>query len=101
MAALFAKVFIPVPVIASHSELSMVDPWPPRFVNGALRANLATASVLHRVMLRRFDVDFETERMITFRHKTSTGFVVPIVPNLRIKSVDKRKSRDCFIGTLF
>ena len=33
--------------------------------------------------LRRSDVDFESGRMITFRHKTSTGFVVPIFPQLR------------------
>jgi integrase len=28
-------------------------------------------------------VDFEAGRMITFRHKTSTGFVVPLFPQLR------------------
>ena len=33
--------------------------------------------------LRRCDVDFESGRLITFRHKTSTGFVVPIFPQLR------------------
>jgi len=33
--------------------------------------------------LRRGDVDLDGGRMITFRHKTSTGFVVPIFPQLR------------------
>jgi integrase len=33
--------------------------------------------------LCRGDVDLEAGRMITFRHKTSTGFVVPIFPQLR------------------
>jgi integrase len=33
--------------------------------------------------LRRGDVDFEAGRMITFRHKTSTGFVVPLFPQVR------------------
>jgi integrase len=32
--------------------------------------------------LARADVDFEAGRIITFRHKTSTGFAVPIFPNL-------------------
>jgi integrase len=33
--------------------------------------------------LTRADVDFEAGRIITFRHKTSTGFVIPIFPQLR------------------
>jgi integrase len=33
--------------------------------------------------LTRADVDFEVGRIITFRHKTSTGFVIPIFPQLR------------------
>src|SRR5262249_27314949 len=30
--------------------------------------------------LRRSDIDFDARRLITFRHKTSTGFAVPIFP---------------------
>src|SRR5262249_44919636 len=33
--------------------------------------------------LRRSDIDFDARRFITFRHKTSTGFAVPIFPQLR------------------
>lgn len=33
--------------------------------------------------LTRADVDLESRRIITFRHKTSTGFAVPIFPQLR------------------
>jgi len=33
--------------------------------------------------LRRSDVDLDAGRIVTFRHKTSTGFVVPIFPQLR------------------
>jgi integrase len=33
--------------------------------------------------LRRSDIDFEAGQLITFRHKTSTGFTVPIFPQLR------------------
>ena len=33
--------------------------------------------------LRRGDVDFEAEHIVTFRHKTTTGFTVPIFPQLR------------------
>jgi integrase len=29
------------------------------------------------------DIDFDTGRFVTFRHKTSTGFAVPIFPQLR------------------
>ncbi len=29
------------------------------------------------------DVDFEREQIITFRHKTATGFAVPLFPQLR------------------
>jgi integrase len=34
--------------------------------------------------LTRADVDFEREQIITFRHKTSQGFAVPISPQLRL-----------------
>ena len=33
--------------------------------------------------LTRSDIDFDAGRFITFRHKTSTGFAVPIFPQLR------------------
>jgi integrase len=33
--------------------------------------------------LMRADIDFDAGRLITFRHKTSTGFAVPIFPQLR------------------
>jgi integrase len=33
--------------------------------------------------LTRSDVDLEAGRIITFRHKTSTGFAIPIFPQLR------------------
>jgi integrase len=33
--------------------------------------------------LTRADVDFEADRIITFRHKTSTGFAIPIFPQVR------------------
>jgi len=33
--------------------------------------------------LTRADVDFDAGRLITFRHKTSTGFAIPIYPQLR------------------
>jgi integrase len=33
--------------------------------------------------LTRADVDFEADRIITFRHKTSQGFAIPIFPQLR------------------
>jgi integrase len=33
--------------------------------------------------LTRADVDFDTGYIITFRHKTSTGFTIPIFPQLR------------------
>jgi integrase len=33
--------------------------------------------------LSRADVDFEAERIITFRHKTTTGFAVPLYPQVR------------------
>ena len=31
----------------------------------------------------RADADFEADRIITFRHKTSTGFAIPIFPQVR------------------
>ena len=33
--------------------------------------------------LTRADVDFDAERIITFRHKTITGFAVPLFPQVR------------------
>jgi integrase len=33
--------------------------------------------------LRRCDVDLEAGRIITFRHKTTTGFAIPIFPQVR------------------
>jgi integrase len=33
--------------------------------------------------LTRADVDFEAERIITFRWKTATGFAVPLFPQIR------------------
>jgi integrase len=33
--------------------------------------------------LTRSDVDFEAQRIITFRHKTTTGFAVPLFPQVR------------------
>ena len=33
--------------------------------------------------LTRADVDFEAERIITFRWKTATGFAVPLFPQVR------------------
>jgi integrase len=33
--------------------------------------------------LRRADVDLTTGRIITFRHKTSTGFTIPLFPQVR------------------
>ena len=33
--------------------------------------------------LTRADVDFEAQRIITFRHKTTTGFAVPLYPQVR------------------
>jgi integrase len=33
--------------------------------------------------LTRADIDLEAGRIITFRHKTSTGFAIPIFPQVR------------------
>jgi len=33
--------------------------------------------------LRRGDIDFDKSQIITFRHKTQTGFAIPIYPQLR------------------
>jgi integrase len=33
--------------------------------------------------LTRADVDFEANRIITFRHKTDTGFAIPLFPQVR------------------
>src|SRR5260370_17973323 len=32
---------------------------------------------------RRCDIDFDAGRIITFRHKTATGFAIPIFPQVR------------------
>ena len=44
--------------------------------------------------LTRADVDFEAGRVITFRHKTSQGFAIPIFPQLRplLERLCERKS---------
>jgi integrase len=44
--------------------------------------------------LTRADVDLDAGRIITFRHKTSTGFVVPVFPQLRplLERLCERKS---------
>jgi integrase len=34
--------------------------------------------------LTRADVDFRAGNIVTFRHKTSTGFVIPIYPQIRL-----------------
>src|SRR5262249_29643142 len=33
--------------------------------------------------LERSDIDFDAGRIITFRHKTSTGFAIPIYPQVK------------------
>jgi integrase len=33
--------------------------------------------------LARADIDFDADRIITFRHKTTTGFAIPIFPQVR------------------
>jgi integrase len=33
--------------------------------------------------LTRADIDFDAERIITFRHKTTTGFAIPLYPQVR------------------
>ena len=46
--------------------------------------------------LTRADVDFEAERIITFRHKTTTGFAVPLFPQVRplLKRLCQGKDHD-------
>jgi integrase len=46
--------------------------------------------------LTRGDVDFESERIITFRWKTATGFAVPLFPQLRplLERLCKGKAHD-------
>ena len=47
--------------------------------------------------LTRADVDFEAERIITFRHKTRSGFAIPIYPQVRpllVRLCEKMKSGD-------
>jgi integrase len=46
--------------------------------------------------LRRFDVDFGAGRVITFRHKTTTGFAIPIFPQVRplLEKLCEGKSTD-------
>src|SRR5262245_14751273 len=50
--------------------------------------------------LTRADIDLKAERIITFRHKTRQGFVIPIYPQLRplIEKLCKHKAHD---GRLF
>jgi integrase len=42
------------------------------------------------------DVDFEAQRIITFRHKTTTGFAVPLYPQVRplLQRLCERKAYD-------
>jgi integrase len=44
---------------------------------------LAGVGQAEAVSLTRADVDFDAGRMITFRHKTSSGIALPIFPQLR------------------
>jgi integrase len=46
--------------------------------------------------LTRADIDFDAGRLITFRHKTSTGFAVPIFPQVRplLERLCEGKSND-------
>jgi integrase len=52
--------------------------------------------------LTRADVDFDAERIITFRHKTSTGFAIPIFPQVRpvLERLCEGKSNGDFIFKL-
>jgi integrase len=50
------------------------------FVEFIGRAGLGQAET---AALRWHDVDFANERLTTFRHKTRTGFAIPIYPQLR------------------
>jgi integrase len=46
--------------------------------------------------LTRGDVDFEADRIVTFRHKTVTGFAIPLFPQVRplLERVCAGKSHD-------
>jgi integrase len=46
--------------------------------------------------IQRSDVDLEAGRIIIYRHKTDTGFVIPIFPQLRplVEKLCKRKKHD-------
>src|SRR5262249_12552007 len=46
--------------------------------------------------LTRADIDFDAGRLITFRHKTTTGFAVPIFPQVRplLETLCKGKSNN-------
>jgi integrase len=46
--------------------------------------------------LRRMDVDLKAGRIVTFRHKTSTGFVIPLYPQVRplLEKVCEGKKHD-------
>jgi integrase len=44
---------------------------------------LAGVGQAEAAALTRSDIDFDAGRIITFRHKTSTGFAIPIFPQLR------------------
>jgi integrase len=49
--------------------------------------------------LRRPDVDFEAGRIITFRHKTGTGFAIPLYPQVRrlLERLCEGKAHDEYI----
>ena len=46
--------------------------------------------------LTRGDVDFEADRIITFRHKTGTGFAIPLFPQVRplLERLSEGKAHD-------
>jgi len=49
--------------------------------------------------LRRSDIDFDAARLITFRHKTKTGFSIPIFPQARLllERLCQEKTQEDFI----
>ena len=46
--------------------------------------------------IKRSDVDLEAKRVIVYRHKTDTGFAIPIYPQLRpvVEKLCREKKRD-------
>jgi len=52
--------------------------------------------------LKRSDINFEAGRIITFRHKTTTGFSIPIFPQVRplLERLCEGKSPQDFIFTI-